>query len=105
MRQALAGLAARILMLAVLLGGARVEAHDEWLSGQRVDPKTKELCCSGADTKVVDDLVQSAAGGVSFTDRPGEVIPFIRIQPSPDGHWWRSTWGGQTRCVFGPMSY
>jgi hypothetical protein len=65
----------------------------------------EELCCDGSGTKIADDIVNSASGGALFTDRPGEVIPFSRIQPSPDGHWWRSVWGGEIRCVFGPMAY
>jgi hypothetical protein len=98
---------ARVLMIALLwsIASGRVQAHDEWVNHQEVDPVTKSLCCDGSDTKIADDIVKSAVGGVSFTDRPGEIIPFARIQPSPDGHWWRSVWGGEVRCVFGPMDF
>jgi len=97
----------RLAVVWVLICAAAGPAwpHDRWLSGQAVDPKTRELCCSEADTKIADDLVQSAPGGVTFSDRPTEVITWDRIQPSPDGHWWRSVWGDKVRCVFGPYSY
>lgn len=97
----------RILLTLVLFCAAtsRSYGHDTWMNGQQVDPKTKELCCSEADTKIADDLVKEVAGGVEFTDRPGEVIPIERLQPSPDGHWWRSVWGDKIRCVFAPYAY
>ena len=91
-----------ILLLALAMPAS---AHDTWSDGGQVDPQTKELCCSGADTKIADDLVHSAMDGVTFSDRPGELVRFSRIQVSPDGHWWRSVWGGQIRCVFGPYAY
>jgi hypothetical protein len=86
--------------------------HDWWLNGKEVDPVLKLMCCGPNDTKLVDSLVRLSADGKSiyFNDRPTEIILFSRIQPSPDGHWWRSIDDGDeekaiVRCVFGPYAY
>ena len=84
-------------------------AHDQWLTGEEVDPVLKVHCCGQNDTKLVDSLVRFAAdgSGVYFIDQP-DIIPFSRVQPSPDGHWWRSMADSVptfTRCVFGPNAY
>jgi hypothetical protein len=86
-------------------------AHDSWLNGYEVDPITKDLCCGVDDMKLVDNLVRANANGsIWFIDQPAILIAPGRIQPSPDGHWWRSmtfgTDGGiYIHCVFGPYSY
>jgi hypothetical protein len=86
-------------------------AHDSWLNGFEVDPITKGVCCGVDDTKLVDDLVRANANGsIWFIDQPDMLIPQERIQPSPDGHWWRSMTtyeAGFTtiRCVYGPYTY
>jgi hypothetical protein len=98
-----------IIGLALLASPAA--AHDQWLDGEQVDPVLKLLCCGPDDTRIVDNLVRFSADGdgIYFVDMPGFRIPFSRVQPSPDGHWWRSfdaseeTW--TIRCVFGPYGY
>jgi len=79
-------------------------AHDFWLDGSRVDPLTKAMCCGENDTKQVPrELVEQTRAGLRFRDT-GETIPWARVQPSPDGAYWRSTWGGETKCVFAPVA-
>jgi hypothetical protein len=97
-----------ICALPLLLADAS-SAHDTWLNGDEVDPITKGMCCGIDDTKVVDDLVRvSANGSIWFIDLPGMLIPPERIQPSRDGHWWRSMTFGEgsvtVHCVFGPYN-
>src|SRR6516164_8833844 len=86
--------------------------HDQWLNGEQVDPVLKLMCCGPNDTKLVDSLVRLSADGESiyFDDRPNEIILLSRVQPSADGHWWRSIDDGDEekatiRCVFGPYAY
>ena len=103
--------AREVICALVLLLADGAFAHDTWLNGLEVDPITKGMCCGAEDTKLVDHLVRSNAnGGISFVDHPGILIPPGRIQPSPDGHWWRSMTfdyeaGITIRCVFGPYNY
>jgi hypothetical protein len=86
-------------------------AHDHWFDGSRVDPVLKLQCCGDDDTKMVDELVRLSVDGhgVYFIDQPGALISFSRVQPSPDGHWWRSIADDDEtltiRCVFGPYSF
>jgi hypothetical protein len=103
-------LALGVIGLSVLIVPAA--GHDQWLNGYEVDPVLKLMCCGPNDTKLVDGLVRLSAGGMSiyFDDRPDEIIPFSRVQPSPDGHWWRSIDDGDEekatiRSVFGPYAY
>ena len=102
---------ARIVIVVPALPVTPSAAHDHWLNGQEVDPILKLRCCGPDDTKVVDGLVRFSPGGDSiyFADMPGLRIPFSRVQPSPDGHWWRSMSAddetGAIRCVFGPYGY
>jgi hypothetical protein len=96
------------LMLALLATPSA--AHDQWLNGEQVDPVLKLHCCGPKDTNIVDTLVRFSPGGegVYFVDMPGFIIPFSRVQPSPDGHWWRSINNdgmALIRCVFGPYVY
>src|ERR1700693_3840137 len=80
-----------ICALTLLLANG-ASAHDIWLNGEEVDPITKGMCCGIDDTKIVDDLVRANANGsIWFIDQPAILIPPERIQPSRDGHWWRST--------------
>jgi hypothetical protein len=91
---------------------SRVSAHNSWFNGFEVDPITKGICCGIDDTKHADDVVRANAdGSIWFIDIPGLLIPPKRIQPSPDGHWWRSVSSGgiegviTVHCVFGPYTY
>ncbi|SDR10080.1 hypothetical protein SAMN05519103_00743 [Rhizobiales bacterium GAS113] len=95
-----------IVLLFMLYAGAQpVRAHDYWSDGKRVDPITKNLCCSGSDTKELDPaVVKPVAGGFLLTDTH-EFIPADRVQPSPDSAIWASRWGGETRCFFYPFSF
>jgi hypothetical protein len=98
---------------ALLTGpSSRVSAHNSWINGYEVDPITKGICCGIDDTKPADHLVRANAdGSIWFIDIPGLLIPPERIQPSPDGHWWRSVSSGgiegviTVHCVFGPYTY
>jgi hypothetical protein len=91
---------------------SRVSAHDSWFNGLEVNPITKGICCGIDDTKLADHLVRANAdGSIWFIDAPGLLILRERIQPSPDGHWWRSVTSGgvegviTVHCVFGPYTY
>jgi hypothetical protein len=96
----------RIFVVAAMLALASpASAHDYWSDGRRVDPVTKNLCCSGADTKELDaSLVKQEKGGYLLIDT-NEFIPFERVQPSPDSAIWVSRWGGTSKCFFYPSSY
>jgi hypothetical protein len=96
----------RIIAVAVLTVFALPSAaHDYWSDGHRVDPMTKTLCCSGADTKELDpSLVKAEQGGFRLIDT-NEFIPFERVQPSPDNAIWVSRWGGTSKCFFYPSVY
>src|SRR6476620_9939814 len=84
----------RIFAVATILAFATsASAHDLWANGRRVDPVTKNLCCSGADTKELDpSLVKLERGRFRLADTD-EFIPFERVQPSPDNAIWVSRWG------------
>lgn len=103
--------ALRVIYAFVLLPAGSAFAHDSWLNGDEVDPITKGICCGVDDTKLVDHLVRANANGsIWFIDQPGILIAPERIQPSRDGHWWRSMTsdyeaGMTIRCVFGPYNY
>lgn len=94
-----------LLIAAVFALTAPAYAHDYWANGRRVDPVTKNLCCSGSDTKELDpSLVKQEKGGYRLADTD-EFIPFERVQPSPDSAIWVSRWGGQSKCFFYPYGY
>jgi hypothetical protein len=96
----------RIIAIAALMAFAvPAGAHDYWADGRRVDPMTKNLCCSGSDTTELDpSLVKAEKGGYLLTDT-NEFIPFSRVQPSPDNAIWVSRWGGTSKCFFYPSSF
>ncbi|SDR58276.1 hypothetical protein SAMN05519103_06067 [Rhizobiales bacterium GAS113] len=96
----------RIFAVATILAlAAPASAHDFWANGRRVDPVTKNLCCSGSDTKELDpSLVKLERGGFRLADT-NEFIPFERVQPSPDNAIWVSRWGGQSKCFFYPSGF
>lgn len=94
----------RKLVFLLCLIGSPVAAHDYWQNGDKVDPKTKAMCCNGSDTKQFDlSLLKPVEGGFLLLDTK-EFIPYERVQPSPDENVWVSRWGGQTKCFFYPMS-
>ena len=94
----------KLIMIAMLLGSPAA-AHDYWSDGRKVDPITKQLCCSGADTTQIPlKMLKMEMVGVRLLDT-GELIPFERIQPSPDDNIWVSRWGGSTKCFFYPSNF
>ena len=96
----------RIFAVATILVLATpASAHDFWSNGHRVDPITKNLCCSGSDTKELDPSMVGAVTGGFYLRDTGEFIPFDRVQPSPDNAIWVSRWGGQSKCFFYPSSF
>ena len=89
----------------ILVLATPASAHDFWSNGHRVDPITKNLCCSGSDTKELDPSMVGAVTGGFYLRDTGEFIPFDRVQPSPDNAIWVSRWGGQSKCFFYPSSF
>ncbi len=80
-------------------------AHDFWDNREPVDPVTKFKCCGENDCRsLAEGLVTRVDGGYQMRDTE-EIITDDRVQPSPDGHFWRCVWGGQTRCFFAPFTY
>jgi hypothetical protein len=103
--------AREVICALVLLLADGAFAHDSWLNGDEVDPITRGICCGVNDTKIVDHLVRTKPNGsIWFVDQPDFEIALERVQPSPDGHWWRSMdIDGEgivhIRCVFAPYAY
>ncbi len=93
----------RAVALIFLLWSADAQAHDFWSNGRKVDPITKQLCCSGSDTTQLSiKMIEIEKDkGIKLLDT-GELIPFDRVQPSPDDNIWVSRWGGSTKCFFYP---
>ncbi|MGP0060257.1 MAG: hypothetical protein ACLPID_13320 [Beijerinckiaceae bacterium] len=90
---------------ALTFAGSVAVAHDFWDNGDPVDPVTKFKCCGENDClSLAEDLVTRVEGGFLFRDTQ-EIITDDHVQPSPDGHFWRCVWGGQTRCFFAPFTY
>lgn len=86
------------------IGGITLDwVHDTWLNGKEVDPRTKRMCCGNNDTKLLDDSQVHAVKGGFLIDDTGEIVPYDREQPSPDGRYYISRWGGSTACFFGPL--
>lgn len=78
-------------------------AHDVWSNNSLVDPKTKLLCCSGAEAEHLDkDKVKIVSGGYKLVDT-GEIVPESRAQPSPDGEYWVFHYHGNLQCFFAPL--
>src|SRR4051812_32380301 len=97
--RALLWIAALFMIGVACITAAR--AHDAWWNGKEIDPATKRYCCGQNDVKHLDrSEVRVTREGYRIDT--GEVIPFDRAQPSPDGEYWRFTWGGQTQCFFAP---
>jgi hypothetical protein len=66
------------------------------------------LCIIGlslGSTKLVDNLVRLSADGkgIYFNDRPSEIIFLSRVQPSADGHRWRSIDDGDEEKLARPQ--
>jgi hypothetical protein len=92
------GLAAAVALAFV----SRATAHDFWIDGRKVDPATKKLCCGENDCRMVPlSEAHVTQDGYRLEDT-GEIIPWRRVQPSPDGAMWRCRWGGETQCFFAP---
>lgn len=92
-----------LALLVVCSSCVGATAHDWWGNGQEVDPKTKGLCCGKSDCKQIDiGQVHQGANGVHL-DTTGEDLPYSRVQPSPDGHYWQCSRPGHTYCYFQPM--
>lgn len=78
-------------------------AHNFWLNSAQVDPQTKLLCCGQNDCHLIPVTnAHPTSAGYSLDDT-GEVIPWPRVQPSPDGGIWACRWGGETKCFFAPV--
>jgi hypothetical protein len=91
-----------ILTLVAVAFVSSASAHDFWIDGQRVDPATKKLCCGENDCRVVPlEIAHVTQYGYRLEDT-NEIIPWSRVQPSPDGAMWRCQWGGETQCFFAP---
>jgi hypothetical protein len=91
-----------IFALIVMAFVPRASAHDFWIDGRHVDPATKKLCCGENDCRMVPlETAHVTHDGYRLEDTD-EVIPWSRVQPSPDGAMWRCRWGGQTQCFFAP---
>jgi hypothetical protein len=96
---------ARAMGLAAALafvGITEAAAHDFWIDGKKVDPITKKLCCGDNDCQIISLEIAHVTQVGYLREDTGEMIPWHRVQPSPDGAMWRCRWGGQTQCFFAP---
>jgi hypothetical protein len=95
----------RVAVVSVLVFAGPAAAHDYWENHEPVDPVTKFKCCGENDCRsLAEGIVTRVDGGYPMRDTL-EVITDEHVQPSPDGHFWRCVWGGQTRCFFAPFTY
>lgn len=94
------------LLIGAALFGGRARAHDAWWNGREVDPITKKACCGDNDAKHLDrNEITIVKDGYRLADT-GEVVPFAKAQPSPDGEFWVFRWGSpvETQCFFAPVN-
>jgi hypothetical protein len=92
-----------VVILAAALTTQPAQAHDFWKDGQKVDPVTKSACCGEKDCYVVPpSLTRVLSTGYWLIDTR-ELIPWSRVQPSPDGNIWRCRWIAETMCFFAPF--
>ena len=82
-------------------------SHEWWGNGTEVDPVTKRNCCGKSDCKVLDEktlIRRVGAQGIyikfpnpvppnkyvkdSYQKTIEAIIPYKRVQPSPDGKYW-----------------
>ena len=97
-----------------LLVAAPALAHDFWSNGERVDPVTKQLCCSesehfqlsAAQVETLPDgfrvtgEFETGEGHVSLN----ELVPSARTMPSPDGRYHVNIIDGRVQCFFAPLT-
>ena len=73
--------------LAVIVA-APAAAHDEWADGRPVPPAVRSGCCGKGDAHwLKPDQVHPVKGGYMFDGWP-DLIPYDRVEPSPDGEIW-----------------
>jgi hypothetical protein len=88
MRLALAGLAGRVLLLAVLLSASRAHAHDEWADGSPVPPWVKASCCGPEDVHHLTSTQVHAMPDGWHVEGYKQVVAYGRELPSQDGDYW-----------------
>jgi hypothetical protein len=88
MRLALAGLAGRVLLLAVLLIASRAHAHDQWANGAPVPPWVKASCCGPEDVHHLTAAQVHAMPDGWHVEGFSGVIAYGRELPSQDGDYW-----------------
>ena len=76
-----------LLALAVLVAQP-AWPHDEWADGRPIPPEIRKGCCGKGDAHWLRaDQVHAVKGGYLFEGWP-DVIPYDRVEPSPDGEIW-----------------
>jgi hypothetical protein len=62
--------------------------HDVWLNRAQVPPWVKKACCGPSEVHHLSaDEVHALPDGYHI-DGLATVIPYSRVQPSPDGEFW-----------------
>ena len=97
-------------LLAVLLLTTPASAHEQWVDGTAVPAWVKKACCGPED---VHHLTPSQVHPMSdgwHIDGYGEVLPYGKELPSPDGEYWifyRTLANGAQSvvyCFFAPLN-
>lgn len=89
------------LFVLALIASAPASAHS-WYTG--IKNADGQLCCSGSDCAPLPAGDVTEVEGGYYTHTYDQVVPFSRVQPSPDGDFHACFWGGRIRCFFGPVS-
>jgi hypothetical protein len=62
--------------------------HDLWSNGREVPPWIKTACCGPSEAhRLAAEQVHALPDGY-HVDGLATVIPYSRVQPSPDGEFW-----------------
>lgn len=89
----------------------------EWIAKGSYKNAAGELCCGEVDCgeKIAGTIVATPDGykvdatfritapnGTVIEEAVSEIVPYHKVQPSPDGVYWRCRWGGERKCFFAP---
>ena len=98
-----------IACAAVLAVSSAARGHDKWGNGEPVEPWVKKLCCGPEDVHKIPRTAITIGPDGYHIEGLVTVIPFSRVQPSPDGAYW-GFWRNELEpdppifCFFAPAN-
>jgi hypothetical protein len=95
---------AALIFLFLLVFCGCAHGHDIWIDrGNFKSPIDGSHCCGPHDCVVVPAEQVSQLGQGYYLRTFNEVVPFLEVQVSRDGNYWRCKKGdGSRRCFFAP---